>query len=182
MSVVVVENAAAPPYSLSHVRAALGENSGMEVHAPPHTLNPLPPDVITPGLAREMKERHHPLLRSSQTWCQAAHWYTPPTLQHTNLAQAVPRNANVRKSAGDSLHPILGLLGATPKGLGPDIASHGEAYPTAPKTIQQISLLVLNTSVGIYRRSEAFANWKRISAVRLRCRGIGFAMAGDVRP
>ena len=160
LSLIVIENAGAPPYSLSHIQAALGDDPGMMVHAPPHELNPPPPDVTPPGLAKEMKDRHHPLLHSSQTWCRAAHHYTLPPPQRT-VQQAEQRSAPIRKSASDSLHPILGLLGSTPKGLGPDIASHSEISPTPPDTLHQISVLVLKTSVNMYRRSETFSSWKR---------------------
>ena len=157
---VVVENATAPGYDLRHVQAALEGEQGIEIHPLPHKYFSYPPDTTTPCPARQMQDRHHPLLRSSQTWCRAAHHYTPPP--HACDAKE-PENGRIpdRRSAGDRISPVLGLLGINPKGLGPNIASVSGVTPTAPSTMKQISSLVLNTSVAIYRRSEAYGRWRR---------------------
>jgi hypothetical protein len=157
---VVIENATAPGYDLHHVQAALKGEQGIVVHPPPHKYLSHPPDTTPPCLARKMKDRHHPLLRSSQTWCRAAHHYTPPP---SACDAKKPERGRIpdHRSAGDRINPVLGLLGVNPKGLGPNIASVSGVTPTAPDTIKQISSLVLNTSIAIYRRSEAYGRWRR---------------------
>jgi hypothetical protein len=156
---VVIENAAAPGYDLCHIQSALDGERGIEVHPPPHKYFCPPPDTSEPGLARQMQDRHHPLLQSSQTWCCAAHQYTLPSHAYEEKKVAHDRIPDPR-SAGDRLDPILGLLGINPKGLKSQISSYGGVTPP-PDTLKRISLLVLNTSITIYRRSEAFQRWRQ---------------------
>jgi hypothetical protein len=160
MLLVVIENTFAPGYDIRHVRTALAGEQGMEVHPLPHMYASIPPDTISPCPARDMQDRHHPLLRSSQTWCRAAQYYAPPP-HACDVKEPEQGRIPVRRSAGDKLHPVLGLLGVNPKGLGPDIACHSGVTPTPTKTTQQISSLVLNTSVTLYRRSEAYGRWRQ---------------------
>jgi hypothetical protein len=157
---VVIENTTAPGYDLCHIQAALEGEQGIEIHPPQHKYFLNPPDTTSPYQARQMQDRHHPLLRSSQTWCRAAHHYTPPPHACDQKDPEPGRTPNHR-SAGDRLDPLLGLLGINPKGLGPSIASHSGVTPTPPDIIKRISLLVLTTSVSIYRRSEAYIRWRR---------------------
>jgi hypothetical protein len=156
---VVIENAKAPGYELDHVKAALEGEQGIEIHPPPHRYASQPPDTTAPGAARQIRDRHHPLLRSSQTWCRAAHHYTPPP--HGRDADE-PERGRIpdRRSTGDKVNPVLGLLGTNPKGLGSDMASYSGITPT-PLIIKQISTLVLNTSVAMHRRSEAYGRWRQ---------------------
>lgn len=157
---VVIENTKAPGYDLGHVQTALEGEPGIRVHTPAHKYASHPPDTTTPCPASEMRDRHHPLLRSSQTWCRAAHHYVPPP--HANDAkEPEPGRISDRRSAGDRVSPILGLLGINPKGLGPDIASLRGIAQTPPGDIKQISSLVLTTSVAMYRRSEAYRRWRQ---------------------
>jgi hypothetical protein len=159
---VVIENAKAPGYDLCHVRAALEGEHGIEIHPPSHKYASHPPDTTTPCPARQMRDRHHPLLRSSQTWCRAAHHYVPPPHARDQNETELGRIPDTR-SAGDRVNPILGLLGSNPGGLGSAIASYSGITPTPLAIIKQISSLVLNTSVDIYRRSEAYRRWRRIT-------------------
>ena len=157
---IVIENTTAPGYDLRHVHAALAGEQGVVIHPLPHRYASQPPDTMSPCPARDMQDRHHPLHRSSQTWCRAAQYYAPPPHACDSREPEEGRIPH-RRSAGDRLHPLLGLLGVKPKGLKADIASHSGVIPTPPETIKQISSLVLNTSVTIYRRSEAFRRWRR---------------------
>jgi hypothetical protein len=158
---VVVENVKAPGYDMCHVQAALEGEQGIEIHAPPHKYASYPPDMSTPPCpARKMRDRHHPLLRNSQTWCRAAHHYIPPP-HACDAREPEPGRIQDRRSAGDRVNPILGLLGINPKGLGPDIASHSGITPTPPGDLKQISSLVLHTSVTMYRRSETYRRWRQ---------------------
>jgi hypothetical protein len=157
---VVVENAKAPGYDLCHVRAALEGEHGIEIHPPPHKYASHPPDTSSPCPARQIRDRHHPLLRSSQTWCRAAHHYVPPPHARDKTKPEHGRIPDIR-SAGDRVNPVLGLLGVNPKGLGSTIASYSGVTPTPTAIIKQISALVLNTSVDIHRRSEAYGRWRR---------------------
>jgi hypothetical protein len=157
---VVIENNKAPGYDLNHVHAALEGEHGIKIHPPQFKYASCPPDMTPPCLARNMQDRHHPLLRSSHTWCRAAHHYVPPPHACDSKEPEQGRLPDHR-SAGDRLDPILGLLGINPKGLGPDIASYSGVTPTPPDTIKEISSLVLNTSVAAYRRSEAYIRWRR---------------------
>jgi len=157
---LVIENASAPGYDLCHIRAALEGERGVEIHPSEYKYVSCPPDTTTPCPAREIQDRHHPLLRSSQTWCRAAHHYTPPPHACDAKAPELGRIPD-RRSAGDRLNPVLGLLGVNPKGLGPDIASHSGVNPTPLGIVKQLSSLVLNTSVTAYRRSEAYGRWRR---------------------
>jgi hypothetical protein len=157
---VVIESATAPGYDLCHIQAALEGEQGIEIHPPPHKYFSLPPDSTAPCLARKMQDRHHPLLCSSQTWCRAAHNYVPPPHACDAKDTEHGRTPDIR-SAGDRLDPILGLLGINPKGLAPNIANNCGVTPTPPCIIKQISLLVLKTSINIYRHNEAYIRWRR---------------------
>jgi hypothetical protein len=157
---VVIENTKAPGYDLGHVQTALEDEPGIKIHTPPHKYTSHPPDMTTPCLASKMRDRHHPLLRSSQTWCRAEHHYIPPP--HANDAkESEPGRIPDHRSAGDRVSPILGLLGINPKGLGPEIASLRGITQTPPGDIKQMSSLVLTTSVTMYRRSEAYRRWQQ---------------------
>jgi hypothetical protein len=157
---VVIENASAPGYELGHIRTALEGEQGIKIHPLLHTYASHPPDMTSPCPARRMRDRHHPLLHSSQTWCCATHHYVPPP--HA-LDEKEPEQGRIpdHRSTGDRLNPILGILGINPKGLGPDIASYSGIAPTPLDTVKQISSLVLTTSVNTYRRSEAYGRWQR---------------------
>jgi hypothetical protein len=157
---VVVENTKAPGYDLGHVRAALEGEQEIEIHAPLYKYASHPPDTTPPCPAREMQDRHHPLLRSSQTWCRAAHHYIPPP-HVCDAKEPEPGRIRDRRSAGDRVNPALGLLGINPKGLGSTIASLTGVTPTPSGDIKQISSLVLTTSVTMYRRSEAYRRWRQ---------------------
>jgi hypothetical protein len=160
MLLAIIENTMAPGYDLRHVHTALAGEQGMVIHPFPHRYASHPPDTISPCPARDMQDRHHPLFRSSQTWCRATQYYVPPPHACDSKEPEQGRIPD-RRSAGDRLHPILGLLGVNPKGLGPDIASHSGVTPTPPGTIKQISSLVVNTSVTLYQRSEAYGRWRQ---------------------
>jgi hypothetical protein len=161
MLLVVIENTGAPAYDISHIHAALDGEQGIAIHPLPHRYSSNPPDTTVPCPARQMQDRHHPLLRSSQTWCRAAHHFIPPPHDCDQKEQEQGRIPDCR-SAGDRLDPTLGLLGAIPMGLGPDIASHGGTISTTPPAaLKQISSLVLHTSITLYQRSEAYKKWRR---------------------
>jgi hypothetical protein len=157
---IVIENTAAPGYDIAHIHTALEGERGITIHPLPHSYGSTPPDATTPRPATQMQDRHHPLLRSSQTWCRAAHHYIPPP--HA-CDKKEPEQGRIfdRRSPSDRLNPVLGLLGANPRALGPDIASHGGMSPTSLATTKQMSLLVLSTSVALYQRSEAYGKWRR---------------------
>jgi hypothetical protein len=157
---ILIENTSAPGYDISHIHTTLEGERGIIVHPMPQSYGSTPPDITIPPPARQMQDRHHPLLRSSQTWCRAAHHYTPPP-HACDQQEPVQGRISDRRSASDRLNPVLGLLGANPRALGPDIASHGGLSPTLLATIKQMSLLVLNTSVALYQRSEAYGKWRR---------------------
>ena len=62
---IVIENTAAPGYDIAHIHTALEGERGITIHPLPHSYGSTPPDTTTPRPARQMQDRHHPLLRSS---------------------------------------------------------------------------------------------------------------------
>ena len=157
---VVVENTKAPGCDLCHIRAALEGEQGIEIHTPLHKYASHPPDTTTPCPARKCGTDTTRSLEAAKRGVALRTTISRPRMRAT---QKIPEPGRIpdRRSAGDRVDPVLGLLGINPKGLGPDFASLSGVTPTPPGNIKQISSLVLTTSVTIYRRSEAYRRWRQ---------------------
>ena len=76
---VVMENYTAPGYDMDHVRAALEGEQGIDIHPLPHKYASQPPDTTQPCLARQLKDRHHPLLEQPNMVSRRAPLHSAPT-------------------------------------------------------------------------------------------------------
>ena len=62
----------------------------------------------------------------------------------------------------DSIPHCLAVMGATPKGLAQALSQHHEdAYVPDGDTTENISKIIYNRSLALFRKDEAFRKWKR---------------------
>jgi hypothetical protein len=154
---VVLENKQAPGFPPGHLTPLLKRTGATEIHSqPPWTYATLPPDCVAPGL-RPDPAPSHPLLRPSLLFCRGDRLYSTLTRKHLT-----PPDTPARTKAADSVHSVLGLLGITPPGLEEAISKATEhSHTNHTGSALKIAKLVLDTSLTLFLRDEAYHKWKR---------------------
>jgi hypothetical protein len=166
MVLVIVQNSQAPSYYTSHLKELLESKTGITVHSGPEVRCHPPPDVEETPPTQVPPLRHHPLLRPSQTWYKATHWMGPPgppdtdESKHENVGVTGAKKPDDR-SIGDKTHRILALLGILPPGIGPTIATYWDTHEMDKSVLKNMSNLILNNTLALFKQDEAFRKWRR---------------------
>ena len=142
----------------------------IEVMDSPKAPGALAPDIDEPIPITHLKHRYHPLLRRSQTWFNAKSKLTPAiqrkgeSKNQPDEIKISPEQITPRQSANDRLHITLALLGALPPGFSKDLASHWEEEVDST-TVLTISKTILNKSLELFKKDEAFRKWNRKNVI-----------------
>ena len=170
MLLLILENKMAPAFDADHLRIMLEPISGIEVMDSPKAPGALAPDIDEPIPITHLKHRYHPLLRRSQTWFNAKSKLTPAiqrkgeSKNQPDEIKISPEQITPRQSANDRLHITLALLGALPRGFSKDLASHWEEEIDNTTSLT-ISKTILNKSLELFKKDEAFRKWKRKNVI-----------------
>jgi ribonuclease HI len=154
---VLLENKQAPGFPPDHLAPLLKSIGATEIHSqPPWKYPTLPPDCITPG-PRPEPAPSHPLLRPSLLFCRGDRPYSTLICKHLT-----PPDTPARTKAADSVHSILGVLGITPPGFEKVISKATEhSHIDHTGSGLRVAKLILNTSLNLFLRDEAYHKWKR---------------------
>ena len=152
---VLIENSLAPGFSTNTLHHALEAGGATPAEPLPWSYPSLPPDTRT-GPIPPLQPRNHPLQRPSQSWFRGDIPPPPP-------APAPPPGPRPpRPPPADSIPQCLAVMGATPKGLAQALSQHHEdAFVPDGDTTENISKIIYNKSLTLFRKDEAFRKWKR---------------------
>ena len=153
MALAVIETKQAPPFTAEHMRTATSGTPGILIHEPPPRNAPLPPDAMRNPDSSALAHRAHPLLRRSQTWYHATYKIQPEDTGRQ-------RTDGIHISKGDALPSALALLGELPKGIKGHISDHNERATTRD-TLEKVSAIIVDCTLSILKKDEAFRKWKR---------------------
>ena len=96
--------------------------------------------------------RPHPLLRESQTWYKPCSKLKPWDEERQEID-------GIKLTTADRLPAPLALLGELPRGIQGVIAEHNGTRPNRD-AMKSISESVLNCTLSILKKDEAFRKWR----------------------